>query len=149
MTPRSEGFSYRRVRCAVVPLMLALLMTACNSTPATTTSPTPTTPTTFTETFKGVLTKNNQATFPFEVSNPGTVTATLVSVSPDSTIVFGLSLGTWSGTSCTEIIANDQATQGSVITGTLSAAANLCVRAYDSQGNIVNPESYEVDANHP
>ena len=138
------------VRRAVVPLVVALLMAGCssNSNPATTTPTTPT-PTTVTETFNGILTNAHAATYFFAAPNPGTVTVTLVTVSPDSTIVLGLSLGTWNGITCDVIIANDQAAQGTVITGTLSAATNLCVRVYDSQGNVVNPETYQVNAVHP
>src|SRR5205823_6024881 len=101
----------------ILPLALALLtFAACsNDNSTTTTSPT-TTPTTVTETFQGVLTSHGSAVYFWPVQNTGSITAALITVSPDSTLVIGLSLGIWNGTSCNAIISNDQATQGTVIT---------------------------------
>jgi hypothetical protein len=140
---------HRRVRRALVPFVLVLLTTACSSNNPTTTTPTPTTPTTVTDTFTGTLTKNGAQQYPFAVPAAGTVTASLATISPDSAIILGLALGTWNGTSCALILTDDTATQGTVITGNVSAPGNLCVRVSDSQGNVVNPETYTVNANHP
>jgi hypothetical protein len=143
------AFMYRRVRRKLVPFALVLLTAACSSSTPTTTTPTPTTPTSITDTFAGTLTKNGGQQYPFAVPAAGTVTATLVSISPDTATVLGLALGTWNGTSCALLLTDDNATQGTVITGNVSAAGNLCVRVYDSQGSVVNPETYTVNANHP
>ena len=43
----------------------------------------------------------------------------------------GLSLGTWTGSACQVVIANDNALQGAIVTGTVTSAASLCVRIYD------------------
>ena len=147
MSHRLEMPLRRLVHCGL--LALAFCAGCSSSNPSTTTTPTTPTPTTVTETFQGTLTPNGAATYYFTATDAGTVTATLTTVSPDSTIVLGISLGVWNGTFCTPIIANDQAAQGAVITGTLAAAANLCVHIYDSQGNVVSSEAYTITANHP
>jgi hypothetical protein len=139
---------HRVLRCVLV---FAVLMTAGCSNDSTTTSASSTTPTTFTETFTGTLGPGAGATshvYTFSVANPGTVTATLVSVTPDTTVVIGLSLGTWNGTTCTDVIADDQTTQGVTVTSSLAAAANLCVRAY-LVGPLPNLETYQINAVHP
>jgi ABC-type glycerol-3-phosphate transport system substrate-binding protein len=139
---------HRVLRCVVV---LAVLVTAGCSGSSSTTSPSTTTPTTFTETFTGTLGPGSGATshvYTFSVANPGTVTATLVSITPDTTAVVGLSLGTFSGTTCTDVIADDQTTQGITLTSSLAVAANLCVRVY-LVGPLPNLETYQINAVHP
>jgi hypothetical protein len=128
-----------------------VLVTAGCSGSSSTTSPSTTTPTTFTETFTGTLGPGSGATshvYTFSVANPGTVTATLVSITPDTTAVVGLSLGTFSGTTCTDVIADDQTTQGITLTSSLGVAANLCVRVY-LVGPLPNLETYQINAVHP
>ena len=80
----------------------------------------------------------------------GTVTATLTTLGPDSTFILGMSLGTWNGTTCQVVLANDRATQGSFIVGGVSSFGNLCVRMYDI-GNITptEPYTYEITVTHP
>jgi hypothetical protein len=138
----------RRVRRELVPLVLALLAaTACSSSPATTTT-TPTNTTPITETFPAASVSTNGAvTFTFAVSVAGPVSATLLTVSPDSTIVMGLALGTWNGTACTVAFHNDNAMQGTTIAGNISAAGNLCVRVYDV-GFVTHPETINAIATH-
>jgi hypothetical protein len=99
-----------------------------------------------TETFAGTLTPNDAETFPF-ASQSGLVTATLLNLAPDSTVTLGLSLGTWNGLTCAIVLANDKATQGVAITGTVNALGNLCVRVYDV-GTLVEPLTYEVRVVH-
>ena len=108
----------------------------------------PTTPTTTTETFSDNLTPSGAKTFPFEAL-AGTVTATLTSLGPDSTLSIGMSLGTWSGTVCQIVLRNDNAVQGSVVTGTVSAAGNLCLSVYDAAGQLVEPIAFVVTVVHP
>jgi len=132
-------------------VVFAVLGTAGCSDSSSTTSPSTTTPTTFTETFTGTLGPGSGATshvYTFSVANPGTVTATLVSITPDTTAVVGLSLGTFSGTTCTDVIADDQTTQGVTLTSSLAVAANLCVRVY-LVGPLPNLETYQINAVHP
>jgi len=137
-------------RLLVRPVLFAVtlaLMSACgNDSTTTPTNPTPTEP--ITETFGGTLNPNGGATHTFSSSSSGSVTATLSSVGPDSAIVMGLSVGTWNGTGCTVVIANDTATQGSVIFANATQAGQLCVRVYDV-GNVTEVTSYEITVVHP
>jgi len=137
----------RSIHRGLLPVMLVVLTGwACNNNSS---SSTPTQPTqTVTETFSGNLNQNGAATYPFVAQASGTVTATLTSVGPDSTLVIGMSLGTWNGTACTIVIANDNATQGSALSGSLSSSGNFCVRVYDV-GHIVDPASFTVAIVHP
>jgi hypothetical protein len=125
---------------------LALGAAACGNDPVTT--PTPTTPVTVTDTFSGTLTPNGATTRPFTTAASGTVTATLSSLAPDSTLIIGLALGIWNGNSCQVIFSKDTATQFSQVQGAVSSAGSLCVRVYDV-GNLIDPATYEVQVNHP
>jgi hypothetical protein len=99
-----------------------------------------------TETFAGTLTINGGVTFQF-TSNRGAVTATLATVSPDSTVVLGLSLGVWNGITCAATLPNDQAVQGSTIYGTVNTTGALCVRIYDV-GKLPDSLDFEVKVIH-
>jgi len=140
----------RSTRSKLLVVAVALSFWACGGNSATSpTSTTTTTPAqTTTETFEGTLNPNGAKTFPFTLQAAGTVTATLTTVSPDATVAVGLSLGTWNGSACQIVLANDNAIQGAVLTGSASAAGNLCARAYDV-GNIVAPVSFVVTLVHP
>jgi hypothetical protein len=140
-------------RSISVLLLLATLATAaagCNEDdPTTPTTPNPpTTPLTFTQTFSGTLNTNGGSTSPFTATTGGTVTATLTTVAPDATVVVGMSLGTWTGSACQVVIANDNALQGAVITGTVTSAASLCVRVYDV-GRVTSPVNYTITVVRP
>jgi hypothetical protein len=138
-----------RPTCVRLLLIAALLATAAcgddneNSTPIT-----PTTPTTVTETFADAIGRNGARTHSFSTSASGSVTATLTTLSPDSALVVGFSLGTWNGSVCQIVLANDAATQGTVVTGGVSSFGSLCVRIYDV-GNITDTISYEITVVHP
>jgi hypothetical protein len=109
---------------------------------------TPTPPVTTTETFSGTINRNGAATHNFATQASGTVTATLTTLGPDSALIVGLSLGTSNGTTCSLQITKDDATQGTVVTGGVSALGSLCVRIYDV-GNVVDPITYEITVVHP
>jgi hypothetical protein len=128
---------------------VALATVACGSSSTTTpTTPTPTASTT--ETFSGTLAANGGHTYPF-VSSTGTLTLTLTTVTPDSTIALGISLGTWSGASCTvgTGLFNDTAIQGTSITGQVSTIGSLCARVYDGAGLVTAPTTYTITVVHP
>ena len=75
--------------------------------------------------------------------------ATLDSLGPEGVVTtVGLLLGTWNGSSCQTVIANDSAAPGSFVIGAASIASNLCVRIYDV-GKIPNLASYQVTVVHP
>jgi hypothetical protein len=128
-------------------LALVLATTAGCGDDTTPTTPTePTTPTA-TETFSGAVNRNGAVTHTFTVSRSGLLTATLTTLAPDSTLVVGISLGTWNGTTCQIVLANDRATQGSVVTGNGGSAGNFCVRIYDV-GNVAETVEYTVTVVH-
>ena len=140
----------RRIpRYLIVPilaLVLAFAAAGCSSDVAT--SPTDTTtPTTITDDFAGTIGVNGAATHTFTVNQAGSVTATLVSVSPDDTIRVGFSLGTWNGASCQTVLSRDAAVAGNAIIGATTSGGVLCVRVYDI-GQIVGPTDYQITAVH-
>ena len=140
----------RRLLPGILLLTLVMSVAGCDDN---TTSPTPTTTTVpntaaTTETFTDTLQKNGAITFNFTAAGAGTVILTLTSVS-DSSLQIGLSLGTWTGTACQVVIANDAAAQSAVVTGTLTAAASLCARVYDAGAKVNPPVDFTVTAAHP
>jgi hypothetical protein len=112
------------------------------------TDPTPDPPVTVTDTFNGTLNQNGAATFSFTVNTAGSVVATITSVQPDSTVGLGLSMGTWNGTTCQEVLANDNAAQGSQLTGQVSQGADICVRLRDV-GKLTQPLTFTMTVVHP
>ena len=127
--------------------VLTLASTACDSgenTPTTPTTPGPT----ITETFAGTVTQNGAATFTFNTTVQGIVTATLRSIAPVSTAQVGLALGTWNGVTCAVVLTNDRITQGLAVTGQVNAAGSLCVRIYDV-GQLTETSTFEIVVVHP
>jgi hypothetical protein len=133
-------------RLRILAVALALGAAACGDN--TTTAPTPTTPVTVTDTFAGTLTPNGAASYTFTTATSGTLTATLATLAPNSSLIVGLALGTWSGNACQIILSKDSASQASFIVGQGSQASTFCVRIYDV-GNVVDPATYEIQVNHP
>lgn len=138
-----------KVRMVLVAA-LAAAAAGCDDEPAAPTTPTPAP--TVTETFSGNVTQNGAQTHTFAVAAAGTVTATLKQIVPDNALVIGFSLGSWNAASsaCQIVLANDAATGGAVLTGTMSGIGSLCVRVYDV-GNIAAaiPAVYTVEVVHP
>jgi hypothetical protein len=111
---------------------------------------TPNTPTpSVTVTFQGTVPQNGAQTHQFTTAGSGTVTATLKELSPDNTLVIGFSLGNWTGAACQIVLANDTATGGAVLTGTMSGIGNLCVRMHDVGNISTTPAVYTVEIVHP
>ena len=138
-------------RVTFLPLTLMAVLTlasmACDSgenTPTTPTTPGPT----ITETFAGTVTQNGAATFTFNTSVSGIVTATLKTIAPVTTAQVGLALGTWNGVTCKVELANDRITAGLAVTGQVNAAGSLCVRIYDV-GQLTETSTFEVVVVHP
>ena len=107
-------------------------------------------PPTVTETFQGTINVNGASTHTFPVTVAGTVTATLTEVTPDPAIAVGFALGTWNATSsvCQQVIPNDNALQGQILTGNASSAGTLCVRLFDN-GKLTGALNYTVSVVHP
>ena len=140
---------------ALMLIPIAGIVSACGSSNTSTSTPTgPTLPTVLTETFSGTLTHNAAYTHPFSVGAAGSVTVFLITSanaanSTDNQIPLGVSLGTWNGASCAIVIANDNVSPGSSITGTATAAGNLCVRVYDVGFVPSSSATYELLVDHP
>ncbi len=138
-----------RFRMALVVAATVLLAGACDNatTPVIPSNPSnPIEPTTVT--FEDTLTVNGAKSFGFG-SLSGTVTATLTSLGPDSTLAVSLSLGTWSGTVCNVILANDSAVQGTTIVGQSGTIGTLCVRISDATGILTEPLPFVITVVHP
>jgi hypothetical protein len=107
-------------------------------------------PPTVTETFEGTINPNGAATHTFSVSVGGTVSATLLQLSPDPAIAVGFAIGTWNSTSdaCQLVISNDNATQGVILNGNASRGGLLCTRIFDT-GRLAAPVSYTISVTHP
>ena len=127
-------------------LPLAMFTAACEGDIAN--IPTTPDPVTVTETFTGSVTINGAATHTFFTSATGTVTATLISLGENPPALVGLSMGTYSGSTCSLLLTNDRAVVSSVVSGTVTTlGGNLCVRIYDV-GNLTEPVSYEIRVEH-
>jgi hypothetical protein len=69
-------------------------------------------------------------------------------LSPDSTLAVGLALGTWNGSICQIVLANDQTRQGDVVVGATNQAGDFCVRIYDAAGTVVQAQAYLIHVFH-
>ena len=128
-------------------VLLAGLAAACDDE-ITTTPITPTLPKT--ETFTGVVTQNGAATHNFEVGGGGAVTAVLKTIGADNSLVVSFALGTWTGSACSVILANDGATGGAILNGTMTGIGTLCARVSDV-GNVASGAQvpYTIEVVHP
>jgi hypothetical protein len=146
---RSIGRTVLHRGMAATIALASLLAGACGDDETTPTTPTtPTIPVTTTETFSGDLKVNGAATHVFLVTSAGTVTVQLTTIDPSSSPVFGVSLGTWNGTACQTVIANDAAALNAIVTGNVTAATSLCARVYDA-GKLTDPLTYTITVIHP
>jgi hypothetical protein len=129
-------------------LLLAGMAAGCDDE-VTTPPTTPTVPVTVT--FTGQVEKSGSATHNFSMTTSGAVTATLKSIGTDNTLVVSFALGTWTGSACSVVLANDAATGGAVLgPGTMTGAGTLCARIGDV-GNIPAGQTaaYTIEVTHP
>lgn len=138
----------RPLSAIALTALLAFTAAACDDD-ETPTTPSETSPVLTTETFTGTLQRNGGFTFTFTNTAAGNVLATLNSVDPDTTAPLGLALGTWNGTACQIILANDSALEGATIDGATTNAAALCMRIYDSKGELPGPIAFTISVRHP
>ena len=111
---------------------------------------TPTEPTrqTITETFEGRVTVNGARTHVFAATGSGRIDATLTTLSPDSAARVGVTLGTLNTLgACQVVIFNDNATQGTLVSGNAGAAGNFCVRVHDV-GQLTDAVDYTLTVVH-
>lgn len=64
-----------------------------------------------------------------------------------TTTVIGMALGTWSGTTCTIVLANDITGTDGVVSGVVQGAGNLCARVYDV-GRLETPAAFTIEVTH-
>jgi hypothetical protein len=139
----------RRAAAAASFLLVAsLVLSSCGGASTPTSTPTPT-PEVKTETFTGTLAQGGSAFSLFTVAAQGVITATLTSLSPQSTITTGFGIGTPSGTTCSLISGaySEAAKVGFALSGTI-AAGSYCVLIYDI-GNQSGPNDYLITISHP
>ena len=137
---------------ALAPLLLAAALTAACGDDDPTETPTVPSPVKVTETFGESLNPNGGRTHQFVAERAGEIIARLTSLTPDDTVAVGLSLGTWNGTSCAIVIANDNATVASTtstspVTGAASGTGAFCVRIYDV-GKLTGSATYTITVEH-
>jgi hypothetical protein len=61
--------------------------------------------------------------------------------------VIGIALGTWSGTTCSIVLANDVSGLGSAVTGAVQGAGSLCARVYDV-GKLTGAATFTIEVSH-
>src|SRR5258708_38329165 len=96
---------FRLLARTIAPVSLAALTalasTACSdNTLSQLAASSTTTPQTFTDTFTGTLSQNGAFTHIFTIQTLGSVTVTIINLSPTTSQIVGLSLGVWNGTGC-------------------------------------------------
>jgi hypothetical protein len=136
-----------RYRAALLAV-LAVSLAACDDDLTGIDAPSPIT---ITEPpFTGTLTVNGAVTQPFTATGFGPVTLTLVSLdpNPDNATRVSLVLGTWNGAVCQVVLANDSATAGTTVIGSVSSAGNLCARVSDA-GRLTQAVNFDVTITHP
>lgn len=133
-----------------VPLTFAVVLLAAACSDDTPTSPTPPTP--ITENFSGTVHRNGAVTHQFATALSGQITATLTSVTPDSTVRLNLGIGIFSVTTgaCNVTVSKPDAVQGNQLVGNITTVGGtFCIRVTDPAGSINDPVSYEVQVVHP
>ena len=129
----------------LVPLALALMVSACHSNPST--SPTTTASGLTTETFNGTVAVNGSDSKTFTVAVTGVVSVTLTA----APVPMGLGVGQPGGASGCVLLPGGSTT---ATAGTLAQVAGevtpgtFCVQVYDV-GNQTAPVSYTVTVTHP
>jgi hypothetical protein len=102
---------------------------------------------TTTETFTGTLAAGGAAFHNFTIAQPGTLTATLTSLSPQTTITMGFGVGQPSGATCSILSGIENAKVSSVLSGTIGVGP-YCVEIYDL-GNVQGSDDYTITVIHP
>ena len=104
-----------------------------------------------TETFTGVVQINQQSVNNFTVTTPGTLSVTLVSTSPQTTLTMGLGIGNpGAGGICAFISGGTTTTAaGSTaqLSGSIPVSGAYCVAVADV-GNAAGPITYTVTVAH-
>jgi len=141
------------LRSVVLPAMLALGAVACDKS-TNPIDPGPIGPVQVSEPdFTGTLSINGGVTTHFSVTGLGLINASLKTIDPntaDNSKSIGMAMGTWNGTTCQDVIHNDNVGQGSGIAGQANAIVDICVRVYDAGGAVAltEPVNFVVTITH-
>ena len=125
---------------------LLLVVSGCGGDGDTPTTPEPIPD--VVDSFSGVLTTSGAATHTFKVSRASQIVAQLVSLTPNSEKTISVSLGTWNGSICQIVLANDATKQGDIVPGATQAAGDFCLRVLDPNGSVTEAQFYVVLVTH-
>jgi hypothetical protein len=64
-----------------------------------------------------------------------------------TTTAIGMALGTWSGTTCTVVLANDITTVEGTVNGVVQGSGSLCARVYDV-GRLETSAVFTIEVTH-
>jgi hypothetical protein len=130
-----------KIRSRVIVLAAILSVAGCSS-PAAPTTPLSTAPITLF--YSSRLLVGGSAWRSFQLGVPGTVTVQLTSLNPDNTVVVGLGIGQFSGTTCT-LTSGLATTPGTdpQISQALTPGA-YCVKIWDL-GNLTVASDFSIN----
>jgi hypothetical protein len=153
MACRPKGKEYREMKQptggavsrGLAALALASALVSCGGNTATSA----TAPTLTTEQFNGSLVPGGSVTFPFTAVSTGAVSATLTTLTPQTTITVGFGIGQPSGGACLLISGAYSETEkaGVSLSDTISPGS-YCVELYDI-GNVSSTDSFTITVTHP
>jgi len=129
---------------------IAITAAACGGSSASSTVTSPS-GTVVTETFTGVVGIGGTTVNNFNVTTPGSLSITLVSTSPQTTLTMGLGVGNpGAGGICSFISGGTTTTVAGTtaqLSGTLASSGAYCVAVVDV-GNAAGPITYVVTVAH-
>ena len=141
-----RGLTYAAVAATLV---VTSAVAACGGS-STSPSSITTTATLTNDVFNGVVQVGGTNVHNFTVTTPGSLSVTLTSTSPQTTLFMGLGIGTPNGSGgCTYI----QTTQGPASTttaqlsGSVTASGQYCI-AIGDVGNAAGPITYSITVSH-
>lgn len=138
----------RLTRCPALVIAAPLfLLAGCGSADDNPVAPSPLAPASVTQEFSGEVEVQSSRVHPFPVSSRSTIAVTLVTVGPLDTLAVGLGVGTWDGTACTLVAADNNARQAAVLSGTVEPG-NYCAAVFDN-GNLTGTITYTVRVQRP
>jgi hypothetical protein len=102
-----------------------------------------------TETFTGTIGVAGKVPFKFTVVNPGDIQVAMTALAPTSTLVMGIALGYWDGTTetCVEQLSTTSATLNVGFTASPSSAGDYCVALFDT-GNVQGASDFTLTVTH-
>ncbi|HXY41975.1 MAG TPA: hypothetical protein VEQ10_20025 [Vicinamibacteria bacterium] len=134
-------------RLSTTGTCVALLFLVAGCSNSSSPTATPTVAPSVTDTFTGTLAQGGSAAYNFTLASDGTITVTLTSLSPQSTITMGIGLGTPGTTGCVVSSTQENVKVGVPIQASLTAGP-YCLTFYDL-GNMTGTNTYTLTILHP